>query len=106
MSERWDYDGPLDNIHVFERDRPHMRVCFMTSDGPTEERARLIAAAPDMLRALKASRLYVEILEKHLDPTLDPAAPTIREHASMVRAAIAKAEGSPNQASASEEKTG
>lgn len=51
----------------------------------------LIAAAPDMLAALNASRLYVETLEKHLDPVTDPAAPTIREHAAMVRAAIAKA---------------
>lgn len=55
--------------------------------------ARMIAASPDMLSALKASRLYVEILEKHLDPTVDAGAPTIREHAAMVRAAIAKAEG-------------
>jgi hypothetical protein len=52
----------------------------------------LIAAAPEMLAALKATRLYVETLEKHLDPTINPVAPTIREHGAMLRAAIAKAE--------------
>lgn len=36
------------NLHVVLADAPHMRVCFLTSDGPTEERARLIAAAPDL----------------------------------------------------------
>lgn len=51
----WDWDGPPSNIHVFERDRPHMRVCFLTSDGPTEARARLIAAAPDLLAAIELS---------------------------------------------------
>lgn len=56
--------------------------------------ARLIAAAPDMLNALMATRIYVEVLEKLLDPTVDPGAPTIREHAAMLRAAIAKATGS------------
>ncbi len=44
-----------------------------------------------MLAALEVSRIYIEALEKHLDPTIDPGAPTIREHASMVRAAIADA---------------
>lgn len=50
-------------------------------------------AASDMLAALNASRLYVETLEKHLNPATDPSTPIIREHATMVRAAIAKATG-------------
>ena len=53
MSEKWAWDGPPDNIHVFQADAPHMRICFLTSDGPTEERANLIAAAPEMLEALR-----------------------------------------------------
>lgn len=51
--------------------------------------ARLIA---QMLAALKATRIYVETLEKHLNPVADPGASTIREHGAMLRAAIAKAE--------------
>lgn len=29
----WDFDGPCNNIHVFQASDPNMRVCFMTSDG-------------------------------------------------------------------------
>jgi hypothetical protein len=43
----WHYEGPKDNIHVWSS--PVNRVCFMTSDGPTEANARLISAAPDLL---------------------------------------------------------
>jgi hypothetical protein len=52
MGEKWTWIGEPENIHVVEASHPHMRICFMTSDGPTEERANLIAAAPDMAEAL------------------------------------------------------
>ena len=73
----WAYDGPPDNIHVVQADHPHMRVCFLTSNGPTEANARLIASAPDMLAALKAALPDIELGT---------------EAYSMVRAVIAKAE--------------
>jgi hypothetical protein len=47
----WDFDGPRSNIHIFQASDPNMRVCFMTSDGPTRANARLVAAAPDLLEA-------------------------------------------------------
>ncbi len=53
----WSFDGPRHNIHVRLATNPDVRVCFMTSDGPTRENARLIAAAPDLLEA-------AELLEK------------------------------------------
>lgn len=40
------------NIHVVQADSPDNRICFMTSNGPSEANARLIAAAPDLLAAL------------------------------------------------------
>lgn len=52
--ERWTVDGddPA-NLHVVVAGAPHLRVCFLTSNGPTEARARLIAAAPELLRQLQ-----------------------------------------------------
>jgi NTP pyrophosphatase (non-canonical NTP hydrolase) len=52
-------DGPSDNIHILVKGAPHLRVCFMTSNGPTDANARLIAAAPDLLEVLKAIRATV-----------------------------------------------
>lgn len=49
----WIADGPAENIHILVEAHPHMRVCFMASDGPTKANARLIAAAPDMLYAIE-----------------------------------------------------
>ena len=49
----WQAVGPPDNIHVVRADAPHMRICFLTSDGPTEANADLIIAAPDLLAALR-----------------------------------------------------
>lgn len=40
------------NIHIVQRDAPHLTVCFMTSDGPNEANATLIASAPELLEAL------------------------------------------------------
>lgn len=45
----WSFDGPPDNLIVWS-DAGH-RVCFMTSDGNAEANARLIAAAPVLLKA-------------------------------------------------------
>lgn len=82
---RWIWDGPPDNIHVLEADRPHMRVCFLTSNGPTVERANLIAAAPELLEALKDATLALALLagadEGH------------QKYLTAARAVIAKAEG-------------
>lgn len=55
----WAFDGPPHNIHIFQERNPMMRVCFLTSDGPTEANGRLIAAAPLMLEALKKARICV-----------------------------------------------
>ena len=59
MSEKWAWDGPPDNIHIFQADAPHMRVCFLTSDGPTEARANLIAAAPELLETLEIAEQII-----------------------------------------------
>jgi hypothetical protein len=40
-----DRDGMEWNIHVVEAARPHMRICFMTSDGPSEANAAFIVKA-------------------------------------------------------------
>lgn len=47
----WTFDGPDHNIIVWSG--PEQRVCFMTSDGPARERARLICAAHDLLKVLQ-----------------------------------------------------
>lgn len=51
--EEWIADGSPENIHILVAEKPHIRVCFMTSDGPTEERAAIIAQAPSLHAALK-----------------------------------------------------
>ncbi|MDE2107144.1 MAG: hypothetical protein KGL39_58605 [Patescibacteria group bacterium] len=76
----WTYDGPPDNIIVWCG--PDHRVAFiMTSDGPAEANARLIAAAPDLLASLKRAH---EMLEQLGD------LPAMRAD---MAAAIARAEG-------------
>lgn len=72
----WSVDGPVHSIIVYAADGS--RVCFMTSDGPAEANAHLIAAAPDLLAALKHARANMP----HPDM--------------MVDLAIAKAEGRSN----------
>jgi hypothetical protein len=54
------FNGPQHNIIVWSG--PDTRVCFMTSDGAAKENARLIAAAPDLLEALKASNEKLQAL--------------------------------------------
>ncbi len=58
----WTWDGEPHNIIVWCG--PDKRVAFlMTSDGPTEANARLIAAAPDMLSALEQALGHIEVDE-------------------------------------------
>lgn len=84
MSEKWAWDGPRNNIHVFQADDPNMRICFLTSDGPTEERANLIAAAPELLEALKNTTFALALIAQ---------ADGNEDYLKAARAAIAKAEG-------------
>lgn len=72
----WAYDGPPENIIVWSG--PESRVCFMTSDGPAAANACLIAAAPELLEALKYARRFLRGLDHDVE---------------YVDAAIAKAEG-------------
>lgn len=84
----WIADGPPHNIHILEAARPHMRVCFMTSDGAAVANANLIAAAPELLAALKAiARQYENQNVNHVDFRV--LAKTLADKA------IAKAEGRP-----------
>lgn len=56
------------------------KVCDSTTDEKTEERVRLITAAPDLLAALKEALVYMGIdINEEID--------------TRIRAAIAKAEG-------------
>lgn len=73
----WSFDGPLHSIIVWGAE-PEQRVCFMTSDGPAEANARLIAAAPEALEFAKNA-----LASGLLDDVLSDAA----------RAFIRKAEG-------------
>jgi hypothetical protein len=79
----WTWDGPADNIHVRQVNTDN-RVCFLTSNGPTEANANLIAAAPDLH---EAAGLALDLLERVGDSRKD--APVI----DALRAALAKAEG-------------
>lgn len=40
------------NNHIVQADNPHIRICFMTSNGPSDN-ARLIAAAPSLADAAR-----------------------------------------------------
>ena len=70
----WSWDGPQDNIHVVQSNAPHVRVCFLTSNGPTEANARLICEAPAMLSALIDARMMLELTEKNRNPNWDGTA--------------------------------
>jgi hypothetical protein len=82
----WAYDGPPDNIHIVQADHPHMRICFLTSNGPTEANARLIASAPDMLAALQ--RIIKTYDYEYGEPWPERAAQMYR----IAKRALAKAE--------------
>lgn len=72
----WTHDGPPDNVIVWSG--PESRICFMTSNGPSEANAQLISSAPELLEALKGAQLFLAGLGHNL--------PQIAE-------AIARAEG-------------
>lgn len=74
------------NIHVVQADATHLTVCFMTSDGPSEANAKLIAAAPELLEAARKAEAVLA-RGKWLDTSPDPEAVALRE----LRAAIDKA---------------
>lgn len=89
----WSFEGPSHSIIVWAGE--DSRVCFMTSDGPAEANARLIAAAPALLEALKATRnaLVVAVRASVDIEGFDPA-----EHVLVKRAdeAIRQATGGEN----------
>jgi hypothetical protein len=49
----WTFDGPPDSIIVWSG--PDHRVCFLTSNGPTEANACLIALAPELYEYVRSS---------------------------------------------------
>lgn len=53
--EPWAWDGPRHNIHIREAAHDHLRVAFMTSDGPTKERAGSIVLLHNIAPVLFAS---------------------------------------------------
>lgn len=71
------------NRHIVRADAPHIRICFMASDG-READAHLIVAAPKLLKALKA------LVEAGWRPQDAPDDPSQWDSA---RAAVAEAEG-------------
>ncbi len=83
----WTWDGPADNIHVTQAETDN-RICFLTSHGPTEANANLIAAAPDLHRALSAAQAALKSYE------YDNASPELAAAiGAFVDRALAKAEG-------------
>lgn len=89
VSERWEVvgDDPA-NLHVVQADAPHLRVCFLTSNGPTEERAQLISAAPDLATELKNILPLVEWAVTAVNPLFVRKAERSVER---IRAALSKA---------------
>jgi hypothetical protein len=67
---------------------------FHVSESTAEANARLIAAAPDLLAALKRGETELDHQErKHRQQGWTISADCCREVANVIRAAIAKAEG-------------
>lgn len=95
----WFFDGPRENIIVWQFNNADNRICFMTSNGPAKENARLIAAAPDLLQALG------DLLQAYSEPDrrlccdgrdCGCMGSTVHQQAEhYARLVIAKAEGRP-----------
>jgi len=83
----WEYDG---GAQIVEVARPHMRICFLPSDhadyASSEHNGRLIAAAPDLLRALQN-------ISAGLNSEFDSTPRILAAEVKAARAAIAKATG-------------
>jgi hypothetical protein len=84
----WAWDGPADNIHVTQAEKPDHRICFLTSNGPTVANAALIAAAPDLYRALSAAQAALKSYQYGNSST-----ELAREIGAFADRALAKAEG-------------
>jgi hypothetical protein len=63
-------DGMEWNIHIVQHDDPNMRVCFMTSDGPSEANAAFIVKAVnahgELVAAARKALNYIENTESEL----------------------------------------
>jgi hypothetical protein len=90
-AEEWACIGPPENIHVVNAAQPHLRICFLTSDGPTVKRGHLIAASPALLSGAKALRAAQRAyMASRGNEALGKA---VGDAAESLDAAIAKAEG-------------
>lgn len=86
----WAVFGSSREYHVCMEQMPHIRVCFLTTDGPNFENARLIAAAPDLADALGALGVIGAgycFCSENRDPEKSEHQPECRD----ARAALAKA---------------
>lgn len=87
----WAFDGPPHNIIVWCG--PDKRVAFiMTSDGPAEANARLIATAPELLDALRLHVAY-EAMPRDRGGKNGPRGKAWAAFVSARDAAIARATG-------------
>jgi hypothetical protein len=90
IEKPFDYKGPgfFDNPGIFGADGTEVVGCdeYLIFNSP--DNARLIAAAPDLLEALKACIPHLERDDHHTD-----ALSRERPHYAAARAAIAKATG-------------
>lgn len=87
----WVFDGIC---QIVEGERPHMRICFLPSDhheyASSKPNAHLIAAAPELLEALKIARECVAYCRRaHKDAQSGTGFPV----EIILDAAIAKATG-------------
>lgn len=88
MSETKHTPGPWlidENGMIYHRPDPLTKYCIAEMESGLEANASLIAAAPDLLAALKKMLPEANRIDQHLRPTFE----TCEE----ARAAIAKAEG-------------
>jgi len=74
-------------------ERHQIAKVWMMRDGEGNANARLIAAAPDLLEALKGFSSYVRDEQNSTDGAVTYSTTTINHWAFLARAAIAKATG-------------
>jgi hypothetical protein len=83
-----DRPGMSYNRHVVQARRPHLTVCFMTSDGPNKANATLIAAAPDLLAL---ARQYASECAECMGKAVSDDTGRDCEQCADIRAVISKA---------------